>query len=133
MPMRNGYAVYQNSAVNTASPGELTLMLYEGMIKFVNIAMAAIDEKDYEKANTNIKKTEAIIDELQSTLNHKYPVAKDFDNIYNYLRDRLLQANMKKDNTILEECLEHMRTLRDTWKEVIRRTKNGATVARRGA
>ena len=125
MPVRNGYAAYQNNKVMTASPGELTLMLYEGMIKFTNIAIIGVEEHDIEKAHTNIIKTENIISELQSTLNYKYPVAKDFNNIYVYLKERLVQANFKKDKAILEECLEHERTLRDTWKEVMRRTKSG--------
>jgi flagellar protein FliS len=124
MPVRNGYAAYQNNKVMTASPGELTLMLYEGMIKFTNIAIIGVEEHDIQKAHTNIIKTENIISELQSTLNYKYPVAKDFNNIYVYLKERLVQANFKKDKAILEECLEHERTLRDTWKEVMRLSKS---------
>lgn len=129
MPVRNGYAAYQNNKVMTASPGELTLMLYEGMIKFTNIAIIGVEEHDIQKAHNNIIKTENIISELQSTLNYKYPVAKDFNNIYVYLKERLVQANFKKDKAILEECLEHERTLRDTWKEVMRRTKSGTAGA----
>ncbi len=124
MPVRNGYAAYQNNKVMTASPGELTLMLYEGMIKFTNIAIIGVEEHDIQKAHNNIIKTENIISELQSTLNYKYPVAKDFNNIYVYLKERLVQANFKKDKAILEECLEHERTLRDTWKEVMRLSKS---------
>ncbi|HAN51055.1 MAG TPA: flagellar export chaperone FliS [Lachnospiraceae bacterium] len=124
MPVRNGYAAYQNNKVMTASPGELTLMLYEGMIKFTNIAIIGVEEHDIQKAHNNIIKTENIISELQSTLNYKYPVANDFNNIYVYLKERLVQANFKKDKAILEECLEHERTLRDTWKEVMRLSKS---------
>ncbi len=124
MPVRNGYAAYQNNKVMTASPGELTLMLYEGMIKFTNIAIIGVEEHDIQQAHNNIIKTENIISELQSTLNYKYPVAKDFNNIYVYLKERLVQANFKKDKAILEECLEHERTLRDTWKEVMRLSKS---------
>lgn len=129
MPVRNGYTAYQNNKVMTASPGELTLMLYEGMIKFTNIAIIGVEEHDIQKAHNNIIKTENIISELQSTLNYKYPVANDFNNIYVYLKERLVQANFKKDKAILEECLEHERTLRDTWKEVMRRTKSGTAGA----
>lgn len=125
MPLRNGYAVYQNSRIQTASPAELTLMLYEGAIKFCNIAIMAVENKEIEKAHINIRKVEDIISEFQATLNYKYPVAKDFNNIYVYVKDRLQQANFKKDKEILEEVLEHLRTLRDTWKEVMRLTKNG--------
>ena len=85
MALPNAYAQYNNSKVMTASPAELTLMLYEGAIKFCNIALIAIEKNDYEKAHINIKKAENIITEFKITLNHKYPVAKDFENIYNYI------------------------------------------------
>lgn len=98
-------------------------MLYEGAIKFCNIAIVAIEEKDVEKAHKNIVKVENIIEEFQSTLNHKYPVAKDFDEVYSYLMRRLKEANIKKDKEILEEVLKHLRTMRDTWKEVMKLAK----------
>lgn len=126
--LRNPYAEYRNSQAMTASPAELTLMLYDGAIKFVNIAHDAIDKGEIEKANTNIQKASNIIEELQSTLNHKYPVAEDFDNVYKYIRDRLLWANMKKDNEILAEAKDAISQMRDTWKEVMRVTNNGQKV-----
>ena len=126
MTQANGYNAYAQNKVMTASPAELTLMLYEGAIKFCNIAVVAIEQKDYAKANTNIQKAERIIGEFQATLNFKYAVAKDFDNVYRYLMERLIRANMKKDTEILEEVLKHLRTMRDTWKEVMHLTKNGS-------
>ncbi len=126
--MVNGYAAYANSKIMTASPAELTLMLYEGAIKFCNIAIVAIEKKEVEKAHNNITKVENIISEFQITLNHDYKVAEDFDNVYTYLKQRLVEANMKKDKEILEEVLEHLRTMRDTWKEVMKLTANGNKV-----
>ena len=106
MTNTHGYTAYANNRIMTASPAELTLMLYEGAIKFCNIAIAAIEKRDTE---------------FQSTLNHKYPVAEDFDNVYRYLQERLLEANLKKDKDILEEVLGHLRVMRDTWKEVMQK------------
>ena len=111
---------YNNSKILTASPAELTLMLYEGAIKFCNIAIAGIEQKDIQKAHTNIVKAERIINHLRITLDMKYPVAQDFERIYEYLDRRLVMANMKKDIEILEEVLTHLRSVRDTWKEVMR-------------
>lgn len=130
MALNNGYAAYANSKVLTASPAELTLMLYDGAIKFCNIAIAAVEKGDIEKAHNNITKVENIIAEFQSTLDHKYPVAKDFDKVYDYLQERLLMANIKKDKDILEEVLKHLRTMRDTWKEVMDQTNNGTKVGK---
>ncbi|MBO5154877.1 MAG: flagellar export chaperone FliS [Eubacterium sp.] len=118
--VNKGYDQYLRSKIMTASKAELTLMLYDGAIKFCNIALMCIEKKDIPGANTNIQKVEAIIEEFQATLDHKYPVAKDFENVYNYLYDRLVMANIKKDPEILNEVLEHLRTMRDTWKEVMR-------------
>lgn len=120
MLANQGYAAYANNKVMTASPAELTLMLYEGAIKFTNLAITAIDENNVPRAHKNIMKVERIIEEFQSTLDHKYPVAKDFDEVYSYLMLRLREANMKKDKEILEEVLKHLRTMRDTWKEVMK-------------
>ena len=118
-----GYAQYANSKIATASPAELTLMLYEGAIKFCNIAINAIEQKEIEKAFENIMKVERLIEEFRATLNFKYPVAKDFDEVYKYIYARLVEANMTKDKEILEEVLEHLRTMRDTWKDVMHLAK----------
>ena len=119
MLAKNGYGAYANSKIMTASPAELTLMLYEGAIKFCNIAIVGIEQKDVEKAHNNIMKVQNIITEFRATLDDKYEVSKDFDNVYVYLLERLKEANVKKDIEILEEVLKHLRTMRDTWKEVM--------------
>ncbi len=118
-----GYDTYQRNKIMTATPGELTLMLYEGAIKFANKAVMAIEKKDIPGAHVNIIKVQRIIEEFRATLNFKYPVAKDFDVVYEYLLRRLVEANIHKDTEILEEVLTHLRTMRDTWKEVMEATK----------
>lgn len=119
----NAINVYQKNAIMTASPAELTLMLYEGAIKFCNVALIAIEKKDYEKANTNIKKAQAIIMEFRVTLDHKYPVWEDFERVYDYIYRRLIEANIQKDAEILEDALKYIREMRDTWKEVMQLNK----------
>lgn len=121
----NPYAQYQRSKILTASPAELTLMLYEGAIKFGNIAIDAIEAKDVEKAHENIVKVQRIIQEFRATLNMKYPVAQDFENVYSYLAARLVEANVKKDAEIMREVVEHLRTMRETWIEVMKKNKQG--------
>ena len=123
MPMQNPYEQYQKNKILTASPAEITLMLYEGAIKFCNVAIMAIEQNDIEKAHNNIMKVQRIIEEFQITLDFKYPIANDFNNVYNYLMRRLREANMTKDKEILEEVNGHIRTMRDTWKEVMRLAK----------
>ena len=122
---KNAYAQYANSKIMTASPAELTLMLYEGAIKFVNIAIVGIENQDVQKKCENIVKADRIIEEFQLTLNDKYEVSKDFNKVYTYLRQRLLEANVSSDKEILEEVLKHLRTMRDTWKQVMEANASG--------
>ena len=119
MALPNAYAQYNNSKVMTASPAELTLMLYDGAIRFCNVAEMAVEAKDVQKAHNNIIKVQKIVDYLRQTLDMKYPVAEDFERIYSYLSTRLIQANMKKDLEILKEVNSHLHEVRDTWKEVM--------------
>lgn len=119
----NAAAAYQDSRILTASPAELTLMLYEGAIKFCNLALIALEDRKYDKANMNIIKAENIIVEFRASLDFKYPVAKDFDNVYELIYRSLIEANIKKDTVILEEALGYIREMRDTWKEVMKLSK----------
>lgn len=120
MAIRNPYANYANTKIQTATPAQLTLMLYDGAIKFCNLAIEAIENNDIEKAHNNIRKVEKIIEEFRATLNFKYPVAQEFERVYEYLARRLVMANLKKDIDILKEVNEHLHVMRDTWKEVMK-------------
>ena len=123
MALPNGYAQYNNSKILTASPAELTLMLYDGAIKFANIAVMGMEQNDIQKAHNNIIRVQRIIEEFRNTLDRKYPVAEDFDRIYVYLLKRLYEANVKKDKEIMEAVLTHLRSMRDTWIQVMKANK----------
>ena len=120
----NPYDQYLKNKIMTATPAELTLMLYEGAIKFGNIAIMGIEEGDIQKAHTNIVKVEKIIEEFRRTLDFKYDVAQHFENVYKYLAQRLIEANITKDKAIMEEVVEHLRSMRDNWKEVMKAAKS---------
>lgn len=119
----NAAAVYKDNKILTANPAELTLMLYEGAIKFCNIAIMSIEKNDIEKTNINIIKAERIITELRSTLDFKYSTAEQFELVYDYIYRRLVEGNIKKDKDILEEALGYIREMRDTWKDVMKLAK----------
>lgn len=116
---------YQKNAIMTASKAELTLMLYDGAIKFCNIALSGFEKKEYEKINTNLKKAQAIITEFRATLDCKYPVWEDFERVYDYIYRCLIDANIHKDEEKLQEALKYIREMRDTWNEVMRLNKAG--------
>jgi len=114
---------YQNNSVETASPGELTLMLYNGCLKFIKTAKKAIENHDIEKKNTNIQKAQKIIRELMVTMDQEYEFAKDIMPLYDYMNRRLIEANITNDLGILEEVQGLTEEFRDTWKEVILQTR----------
>lgn len=116
----NAYNAYKQNSINTASPGELTLMLYNGCIKFLNMAKKAIEEKHYEEKNKNLQKAQNIINELIVTLDMKYEISKQILPLYQYMQRRLIQANIKNDIEIVDEVIGLVTEFRDTWKEVIR-------------
>ena len=98
-------------------------MLYNGAIKFCNLALIGMEEEDIMKAHNNLMKAQRIIRELQATLNFKYEVSKDFDLIYTRILNSLLAANIKKDTDKLNEALEDIRGIRDVWTQVMKVAK----------
>ena len=119
MAMNNPYKSYQQNSVNTASPGELTLMLYNGCLKFIKLAKKAITDKNVEEKNINLIKAQNIIHEFMVTLNMDVKVSNELMVMYDYLHRRLVEANVKSDLTILDEVEGFVIELRDTWKQVI--------------
>ncbi|MFE4129348.1 flagellar export chaperone FliS [Peribacillus sp. YIM B13482] len=119
MAINNPYQSYQQSSVNTASPGELTLMLYNGCIKFIMLGKKAIEEGNIEAKNTNIIKAQNIVHELMVTLNMDVEVSKEMMSLYDFMNRRLIEANMKNDVAALEEVEGLVTDFRNTWKEFI--------------
>lgn len=119
MAINNPYQSYQQNSVNTASPGELTLMLYNGCLKFITLGKKAIVSKNIQEKNTNLIKAQKIIQELMVTLNMDLAVSKDLMSMYDYLNRRLIDANLKSDVAILEEVEGFVKDFRDTWKEAV--------------
>ncbi|WP_285397584.1 flagellar export chaperone FliS [Lysinibacillus sp. fls2-241-R2A-57] len=111
---------YKQNSVTTASPGELTLMLYNGCLKFLHKAKLSIQEKNIQEKNTNLIKAQAIISELMATLNMDIEVSKNMFALYEYMNHRLVEANIQNDIAFIEEVEGLVTEFRDTWKEVIR-------------
>lgn len=117
------YNAYQQNSVTTASPGELTLMLYNGCLKFLTTAKKAIEDKNIQEKNTNIQKAQAIINELNVTLNMDIAISKQMYSLYEYMNRRLIEANIKNDTAIIDEVIALTTEFRDTWKQVIQITR----------
>lgn len=119
----NPYQKMMDNVVMTASREELTLMLYEGAIKFCNQAIGAINKKELMEANTMLLRVQDIIREFQMTLNREHEVSKYFDTMYDYIYRRLVEANFTKDVEIVTEVRDLIREFRDTWKEAMKLAK----------
>ncbi|MDR1560596.1 MAG: flagellar export chaperone FliS [Clostridiales bacterium] len=116
---KNPYSKVADNAIFTASREELTLMLYDGALKFINQAIDATDAKDMQKANGLIMRVEDIIREFQITLDYTYELSNQLNSLYDYMHRRLIEANMSKDVGILTEVRDMLREFRDMWKEAI--------------
>jgi flagellar protein FliS len=124
MAATNPYAKYASNNINSASKEELTLMLYEGALKFTNQAIIAIEGNDFNKANDLILRVEDIIREFQVTLDHNYEISQNLDALYDYMYRLLVDANVSKELEPLNEVKEYLRQFRDSWKEAMKLAKN---------
>lgn len=119
----NAYNQYKENSIFTASPEELTLMLYNGLVKFIMRGIDSIEKKDINEAHTNIVKAQNIVSEFMTTLDMKYEVSGSLNSIYDYMMRRLLDANIAKDKDILNEVLGFAKVLRDTWEQAMKISK----------
>jgi flagellar protein FliS len=124
MTPNNALNQYKENSVYTASPEELTLMLYNGLVKFIMQARSGLESKDTEKAHSGIIKAQNILDYLQKALDKQYEVSSGLDMVYDYMIRRLVEANIKKDNEILAEVLDFAKELRETWSQAMKLAKH---------
>lgn len=112
---------YLKNQIETSSPEQILILLYDGAIKFLNQAKIGIQNKDIELTHNNLIKAQNIISELRDTLDMEIggELANNLYALYNYFNRRLVQANIKKEIEPVDEVLEHLRGLRDTWKQAI--------------
>ncbi|HAA24497.1 MAG TPA: flagellar export chaperone FliS [Ruminiclostridium sp.] len=120
----SGYNQYRKNSVLTAQPEELTLMLYNGLIKFIMKAQHSISENDLQEAHNNLIKSQNILIELISSLDKSYEISTSLSLLYDYMYRRLVEANVKKSAEILDEVLDLSKQLRDTWEQAIKLYKH---------
>lgn len=110
---------YKQNSVTTATPEELTLMLYEGAIRFMNIAKYSIENKNLERAHSSLMRAQDIIMELNYSLDMNYEISKEYRMLYDFVISNLVDANISKDIKFIEDAATIVSELRDTWKEVM--------------
>lgn len=121
--MVNAAEAYKRQQIMTATPEALTLMLYNGCLKFMNEGKEAIETKQYEQANVSLQKAQNIISEFRLTLNMEYDIAKQLMPLYNYTYDRLVEGNMKSDAAMIQEGIDIIKELRDAWAQAMKKAR----------
>ncbi|MBO2944840.1 flagellar export chaperone FliS [Paenibacillus sp. F411] len=121
--MNQALNTYFNTQVTTATPGELTLMLYNGCVKFLKLALKNMEAGDYEQKNNYLIKATNIIDELLITLDMKYEISQSLSSLYVYIKELIIKANVKSNHEPLLESIQLVTELRDTWNEALKVVK----------
>jgi flagellar protein FliS len=123
MALTNPYQKYRHNSVTTATPEELTLMLYNGGVRFIRQGIKHIEDKNIEKAHEALVRAQEIYMHLADTLNHEIELSAGLNSLYDFILRQLAQANIKKDVSILSSVLELAVELRDTWKEAMQKAR----------
>jgi len=132
--MANPYQQYQESSLETATPGKLLLMLYDGAIRFLIQAEQALEAKKYSEAHNFNLRAQDIITELICCLNMEVgEVSQNLYRLYEYLHWRLVQSNIKREGVGVREVIGHLRELRSAWAEAVKQTAGSGVSLASGA
>jgi flagellar protein FliS len=107
----------------TASPEQLTLLLYNGALRFIDESILALESKDYPKSHERNLRAQDIVTEFMVTLDMKLEISETWLSLYEYIRNRLVQGNIKKDKEHLSEARFMLQELRDTWVEAMNKVR----------
>ena len=121
--VNNAAEAYKRQQIMTATPEALTLMLYNGCLKFMNEGKDAIEAKQWEQGNTSLQKAQNIISEFRITLNMEYEISKQLMPLYNYTYDCLVEGNMKSDTAMVQEAIDIIKELRDAWAQAMKKAR----------
>ncbi len=125
MNTANPYNIYKQNSVNMASSQQLLLMLVDGAVKYTKIARMAILNKDIPRAHKELIRVQDIFLELMITMDKNTKYMEDLYNIYDFIKNQLAKANMKKDINIIDKTLPLIEEIRDMWYEVDKKIKSG--------
>ena len=127
--INNAAEAYKRQQVMTATPEALTLMLYNGSLRFMKEGLEAMEAKKWEQCNTSLQKAQRIIQEFQATLKMEYDISKQLMPLYDYVYNSLVEANMRSKPEKVTECMDIIRELRDAWAEAMKiaRKERGAS------
>ena len=121
--MVNAAEQYRQQQLMNAPPEQLTLMLYNGCLRFIEDGLIAVREKRHEDANTFLQKAQRIISEFRLTLNMDYEISHQLMPLYNYVYDRLVEGNIRSKTEPIEEAKTIITELRDAWVGAMKKAR----------
>ena len=121
--MVNAAEAYRRNQILNAPPEQLTLMLYNGCLKFIDEGIQATKDKNFESANTSLQKAQRIISEFRLTLNMDYEISHQLMPLYDYVYDRLINGNVQSDVNQLNEARDIISELRDAWVGAMKKAR----------
>ncbi|GAB6180180.1 flagellar export chaperone FliS [Desulfotomaculum defluvii] len=128
MIAKDPYKNYQQNAIMSAGPEELTTMLYNRLVKDLKLAQGHITNKEIQLAHNCITHAQDILNHLLNTLDTSVEVGKNLEQMYDYMNRRLVEGNLKKDNLILQEVTGFAEEIRDTWVQAVKQVKTGVSL-----
>jgi flagellar protein FliS len=120
---------YRTQQIMTASPEQLTLLLYNGALRFVDESIQALETRDYPRSHERNLRAQDIVREFMVTLDMKLEISRKWLPLYDYIQYRLIQGNLKKDKEQLAEARNMLQEMRDTWVEVMKKARQGKPVS----
>ena len=126
MAAKTPYQNYQQNAVFSAAPEELTTMLYNRLLRDLKQALSAVQKKDIQATHDSLMHAQDIIAYLNSTLNTGYEIGRNFELIYEYMNRRLIEANINKNPEIIQEITGYVEEIRDAWVTAVKQLKKNA-------
>lgn len=124
--MINAYSAYKKQSLTTLTPMEIVVKLYDEAERQMNRAIFYIGEKNYERSNNCLKKTQDIVNALRSVLDMDIPISKNLDSLYEFFNRQLIEANVKKDVEIIKELLPMFADLKDAFSQIANAPKAAA-------
>ncbi len=115
----NNLEAYKDTEILTANQGKLIVMLYDGAMRFLRVALENMSHRTYDVVNANVIKAQEIVTELMLSLNMDEggEIAQNLLNLYAYMKKRLLEGNISKDPAVIEEILGLLAQLKEAWEE----------------
>ncbi|WP_028551012.1 flagellar export chaperone FliS [Paenibacillus sp. UNC451MF] len=123
---------YRETSIQTMTPGQLLIMLYDGAIRFARKGVEGVKQKNYQEANNCFIRVQEIINELVASLDHSYPISKDLLQLYDYFLRKMVEANIKKDIQPALEVIDHLVELKETWIQASKLSTSSGSVLNHG-